>query len=175
MSRAWCPKCDLVDHVDGSWRCLWCGTQTMGGGTTHRPRGAKFATAKVIREAHQIHAEGATVMEAALQTIASTGYMQPHGYSMTLRGAWALLGLPTRSRSAAQTRRSRVNPAPLPGRGPRYRHDVPTERLAALYAEHRSTPRIAELVGMSQQAVWERLARAGVIRVSTRRKRWVPA
>lgn len=175
MTRAWCPTCDLVDHVNGHWQCLWCATVTMGGGTRHRPRGAKFATVKVVKEAHRVHAEGATVLDAARATITRTGYMDPRGYAMTLRGAWALLGLPTRSRSAAQTRRSKVNPAPLPGRGPRYRHDVTTELLAELYAEYRSTPQIARIVGMSQQAVWERLSRAGVIPPSTRRKHPVTA
>lgn len=172
MSRkAWCPTCAVVDHVGASWRCLWCGALTMGGGTSHRPRGAIFATEPVVREAHRLHAEGLTVLEAARATIDQTGYFRAHGYSMTLRGAWALLGLPTRSRSAAQKLRKRTQTeTPRRVMPVSYRHDVDTGVLAQLYRELGTSVAAAKAVGMSQQGAYERLVKAGVITPRPRRK-----
>lgn len=162
--KAWCPQCALVDHVDGLWRCLWCSTVTLGGGTKHRPRGAKFASVRVVREAHRLHAEGMTVLEAARATLDQTGYMREHGYSMTLRGAWSLLGLPTRSRAVAQSLRKRTQTeTPRRAMPPSYRADVDTAVLAQLYRELGTTIAAARAVGMSQQGAYERLVKAGVI------------
>jgi len=169
--RAYCPTCDLVEHVDEQWRCLWCDTVTMAGQIT-RAREAKFASTRVVREAHRLHAEGMTVREAAIATISQTGYFNVHGYEATLRESWALLGLPTRGRSAGQRLRKRMRPIPPRASSTQhyaYRHDVDTAELVRIYDREKSTTRAAALVGMSQQGAYGRLVNAGVITPKPRR------
>lgn len=160
--KAWCPRCALVDSVDDLWRCLWCLTRTLSYQHSHPAREPLFATAPVVLEAHRLHAEGMTVMEAAAATIARTGYRDLNGYSMTLRGAWEYLALPSRSRSDAQALRARKTPQGAPQRA-QYRHDVDTRDLAETYRLTRSTTATARAHGMSQQGTYTRLVKAGVI------------
>lgn len=167
--KAWCPTCDLVDHVDVRWACLWCGTTTMTR-TTYAPRNPLFATTPIILEAHRLHAEGASIQQAAQATITRTGYANVLGYAMTLRGAWSLLGLPTRPRGAAQVRRTRTETRVIPNRNA-YRHDVDTRVLTRLYEELGTSKAAARAVGMSQQGAYARLVKAGAITPRTRAKR----
>lgn len=168
--RAWCPTCNVVDHVSKGWRCLWCETVTMGGpgATRYPPVEAYKVSVPVIMLAHRLHAEGATVMEAAEATIARTGHTNLRGYVMTLRGSWAHFGLPLRSRSAAHRRRAlQLRGSPC---RPRYRADVETALLVQRYRELGSTVAVARDVGMSQQGAHKRLVRAGVITPRARAK-----
>jgi len=53
--------------------------------------------------------------------------------------------------------------------GPKYRHDVSTERLIELYNSGLGTYRIGKMVGMANCSVWNRLHAAGV---ATRSSAW---
>lgn len=135
---------------------------TLGDGTRYPPREALFATVPVLLEAHRLHAEGATVIEAAQATLARTGYGDLEGYSMTLRGSWAYLGLPTRSRSAAQKRRTRTE-SDYPKNRPSYRHDVTSQMVLDAYRETGTSSGAARIVRMSQGATYDRLVKLGAI------------
>lgn len=132
--------------------------------STHEPRAARFASLRTVKEAHRLHAEGATVKDAAIATIHLTRYDCVHGYCQTLRSCWAALGLPVRSRSAAQIRRARTeSPGTRPGGRSNYRHDIRTEDLVTAYRETLSTPVVAARFGCTQFLVWGRLKPLGEI------------
>lgn len=161
--RAYCPTCDLVEHVDAKWRCLWCETATMTGPNT-RPRACRFATILVVREAHRLHAEGLTVDEAAAATLEQTGYYHVHAWRSALQGAWALYGLPSRGRRNANILRYRREPCRNRFPNPPPNKRVSDEAVLAAYAATGTTVAAAKLVGIRQNATWERLKRLGALK-----------
>jgi hypothetical protein len=121
------------------------------------------APAKLLLYAHQLHAEGMSVLEAATATFEGSGYANVSTYRAALYEIWPWMGLPMRNRSLAQRVRFQHKP-PIPEFARHYRTDIRTEDLIAAYNECGTTSGAARIVGTTQQTAWNRLAKAGALR-----------
>lgn len=150
MSRkAWCPRCDLVDHVDERWRCLWCGETTLKRAAL--PRESRGVWASLLIEAHTAHAEGATTRQAAALIQQRAGYSDTRLLAGQLPEWWAGLGLPCRSHGDAQHLRYLRDPRPFE------RPDVTADRAREAIAQHRTCAAAAVSLGVSRKTLRKRL------------------
>ncbi len=155
--KAWCPTCRLTDYVDGNWRCRWCETITLGRRAARaQVPNRRMMTVALMRESHRLHAEGATIGEAAAAIWPRTRYTRLRDLRLLLPRAWAALGLPYRTVRDAQLVRYSKQPHPLA------RLDVsPSDALDA-YRRLGSRNAAAEELGVSPRTITNRLREAGL-------------
>lgn len=151
--KAWCPACDLVDHVDARWRCLWCGTVTLK--RTAQPRESRGVWASLLIEAHTAHAQGATMREAAELIQDRAGYTDNRLLRGQLPEWWAGLGLPCRSHGDAQRLRYIREPRR------HERPDVTPETAIRALRLHGTRAAAAASLRVSRKTLRKRLARVG--------------
>lgn len=153
--KAYCPTCRLVDYVDGNWACRWCETRTLGRRAKPKHPQRRMMTVALMREAHTLHAEGATIREAADAIYPRTKYADPRDLRMLLPCAWAALGLPYRTIRDAQIVRYANQPHPLS------RLDVTPEAAVAAVERLGSQSAAAVELGVSRKTLRKRLRKAG--------------
>jgi DNA-binding NtrC family response regulator len=153
--KAWCPTCNVVDYVDARWRCLWCETVTLKriGRRSGRRREARGVRAGLLLEAHQAHAEGATMREAAALIQTRAGYQDNRLLRGQLPDWWAGLNLPSRSLADAQTLRFKRNPQHL------IRPDITTQDIQRALLTHGTKTAAARSLGVSRKTIRRRLAK----------------
>lgn len=150
--KAWCPTCEIVDHVDDRWACLWCGAVTLK--RMGQPREARGVWAALLLEAHTAHAQGATTREAAELIQDRAGYTDNRLLRGQLPEWWAGLGLPCRSHGDAQRLRYTRDPRAWE------RPDVTIEAALRAVAEHGTRHAAAASLRVSRKTLRHRLTRA---------------
>lgn len=154
MTReAWCPTCELIDHVDARWRCLWCHTLTLK--RLAPPRESRGVWASLLIEAHTAHARGATTREAAHLIQQRAGYTDNRLLRGQLPEWWSALGLPCRSHSDAQRLRYLREPRR------HERPDVTPETALHAVRVHGTRAAAAASLRVSRKTLRKRLAQAG--------------
>lgn len=153
-SEAWCPTCHLVDHADDDWRCLWCGTVTLGSLNPLETRESRTLTITQLLAAHERYARG-----ESLQALARSLYT---GRDTLKQNFWAA-GLPTRTPAASnalEAPRRRVTRQHGP-QNAAYRRDLDDQAIANAYRRHKSLRLTALEFGCGIATVHRRLAILG--------------
>lgn len=150
MVKAFCATCREIDYVDARYRCLWCGEVTLKARARPGQPHPGSISVRALREAHRLHAHGATLLEAA--TAVEHGYVSARILAQRLPAAFAGLGLPYRSIRDAQRVRYARTPQVV-----KYPH-VTRETALAAVARHFTLQKAAESLGCSRKTVARRLA-----------------
>lgn len=154
MRRAFCPSCNLVDYIDASYVCLWCGAVTLAVLRPADGRASRTLTVPQLRGLHERYAAGASLVALARESYT--------GRDTLKQNFWAA-GLPTRSMAASNVLEApRRTISRLHGeQNAAYRSDVCDQAVLTAYRRLKSLRATADHLGCGIATVHRRLRLIG--------------